>query len=70
MNRDRVEGSWRQVKGLARTRWAKLTGDQLGVIAGKRERMIGKIQELYGISKEETERQVGEWEARQGNRGL
>ncbi|MHB8167082.1 MAG: CsbD family protein [Sulfuricella sp.] len=45
--------------------WGKLTDDQLDVIAGKREHLSGKIQETYGITKEETEKQISEWQARQ-----
>jgi uncharacterized protein YjbJ (UPF0337 family) len=68
MNWDRIEGNWKQVKGAALTEWGKLTGDQFDVISGKRERLVGKIQELYGIAKEDAERQVKDWETRHGKR--
>ena len=61
MNWDRIEGNWKQFKGNAVQQWAKLTGDHLDVIAGRRDLLLGRIQELYGISKEEGEKQVGEW---------
>jgi uncharacterized protein YjbJ (UPF0337 family) len=64
MNWDRIEGNWKQFKGNALQQWGKLTGDQLEVIAGKRDLLVGKIQETYGITKDETEKQLGEWEKR------
>ena len=62
MNRDRIEGNWKQFKGNAKQRWGKLTDDQLDVIAGKRDKLAGKIQETYGISKDIAEKQLSEWE--------
>ncbi len=62
MNWDRIEGNWKQVKGRARQQWGKLTDDHLDVINGKREALAGKIQETYGIGKDEAERQVKDWE--------
>jgi uncharacterized protein YjbJ (UPF0337 family) len=62
MNWDRVEGNWKQVKGAVKARWGKLTDDDFDVIAGKREQLAGKIQERYGIEKDEAERQLNEWE--------
>lgn len=64
MNWDRIEGNWKQLKGNVKEQWGKLTDDQLDVIAGKREHLSGVIQETYGISKEETEKQVADWQAR------
>lgn len=61
MNWDQAKGKWTQMKGEARTKWGKLTDDDLDVIAGERERLVGKIQERYGIQKEEAERQVAAW---------
>lgn len=49
------------MKGDVRKKWGKLTDDDLDVIAGERERLVGKIQERYGIQKEEAERQVAGW---------
>ena len=62
MNWDRIEGNWKQFKGNAKQQWGKLTDDQLDVIAGKRESLVGKIQETYGLTKDETEKQVAAWE--------
>jgi uncharacterized protein YjbJ (UPF0337 family) len=64
MNWDRIEGNWKQFKGNAVQQWGKLTGDQVDVIAGKRDLLLGRIQELYGISKEEGEKQLADWEKR------
>jgi uncharacterized protein YjbJ (UPF0337 family) len=65
MNWDRVEGNWKQLKGAVKTRWGKLTDDDFDVIAGKRDQLAGKIQERYGIAKDEAERQLTEWESQQ-----
>lgn len=61
MNWDRIEGNWKQFSGKALEKWGKLTSDNLDVIAGKREQLSGKIQEAYGISKDEAEEQVKEF---------
>jgi len=64
MNWDRIEGNWVQAKGKVKEQWGKLTDDHLDVIAGKRDQLIGKIQENYGVAKEEAENQVQDWETR------
>jgi len=64
MNRDRIEGKWKQLKGKAREQWGKLTGDRFGVIAGKRGQLAGRIQRQYGISKDIAARQLDEFKAR------
>jgi uncharacterized protein YjbJ (UPF0337 family) len=65
MNWDRIEGNWKQLKGQVREQWAKLTDDHIEAVAGKRDLLVGKIQEMYGITKEETEKQVSAWEKHQ-----
>ena len=62
MNWDRIEGNWKQFKGNVKQQWGKLTDDQLDVIAGKRDKLAGKIQETYGISKDIAEKQLSDWE--------
>jgi uncharacterized protein YjbJ (UPF0337 family) len=62
MNWDRIEGNWKQFKGNVKEQWGKLTDDQLDVIAGKRDHLAGKIQETYGLSKDETEKQLSKWQ--------
>lgn len=58
MNWDQVEGVWKQSKGKFREQWGKLTDDDLEVIAGKRDQLIGRLQERYGIAREEAEKQA------------
>ena len=62
MNWDIVEGNWKQFKGKVKTQWGKLTDDHLDVIAGKRTELAGKLQESYGISKDEAEEQIKSFE--------
>jgi uncharacterized protein YjbJ (UPF0337 family) len=62
MNWDRIEGNWKQVIGKAREQWGKLTDSDLQVVAGRRDQLAGKIEERYGIAKEEVERQLAAWE--------
>ena len=64
MNWDRIEGNWKQAKGKIKQQWGKLTNDNLDVVSGKRDQLVGKIQECYGIAKDDAEKQVKEWEAR------
>jgi uncharacterized protein YjbJ (UPF0337 family) len=65
MNWDQIEGKWKQIKGAVRARWGKLTDDDLDVIAGKQNQLAGKLQERYGITKEQAEREIEEWRAAQ-----
>jgi len=62
MNWDRMEGNWKQMTGAIKQKWGKLTDDSLTQINGKRDQLVGKIQEAYGISKDEADKQVKEWE--------
>jgi len=64
MNRDRIEGQWKQLKGSIKERWGKLTDDHLEQAAGQREKLVGIIQEEYGIARDAAEKQVREWESR------
>jgi uncharacterized protein YjbJ (UPF0337 family) len=64
MNWARIEGNWKIFKGKVKERWGKLTDDQLDVIAGKRDQLVGWLQKVYGLTKEEAEREVVEWESR------
>ena len=63
MNWDRIEGKWKQFTGSAREHWGKLTDDDFKVAAGKKENLVGRIQERYGLAKEEAEKQAHEWSA-------
>ena len=66
MNKDTVEGNWKQLKGKVMEQWGKLTDDHFDVIAGKREQLLGSIQDRHGISREEAETQVKARESRDG----
>jgi len=59
---ERIGGNWTQWKGRVRERWGKLTDDQLNVVAGRRDQLSGRIQEAYGLDKDEAERQLRNWE--------
>lgn len=56
MNKDILEGKWRQIRGRIKTQWGKLTDDELDEIGGNLDLLIGKIQEKYGQTREEIER--------------
>jgi uncharacterized protein YjbJ (UPF0337 family) len=62
MNWDIIKGNWKQVVGHAKEQWGELTDDDLDVVAGRRDQLAGKIQERYGIAKDEAEKQVAEWQ--------
>lgn len=64
MNWDIVKGNWKQFRGEVKTQWGKLTDDHLDVIDGKRIELMGKIQEAYGITKDEAEQQIKDFELR------
>ena len=61
MDWNRVEGNWKQLKGRAKQQWGKLTDDDLTQINGKREQFEGKIQERYGIAKDQVRKDVDTW---------
>ncbi|MCA9022919.1 MAG: CsbD family protein, partial [Planctomycetaceae bacterium] len=62
MNSDQFAGKWKQIKGQAKQKWGELTDDEIDQIDGKREELVGKVQERYGIAKEEAEKQVTQFE--------
>jgi uncharacterized protein YjbJ (UPF0337 family) len=61
VNKDTLKGQWHQIKGTAKKKWGKLTDDDLDQIDGDSERLVGKVQENYGVAREEAEKQVDEW---------
>jgi len=61
VNWDRVEGNWKQFAGKVREKWGKLTEDDLQVINGHQDQLIGRLQERYGIAEEEAQKQVKHW---------
>ena len=67
MNWDQLRGTWSQLKGKAKEKWGRLTDNDLEVIRGKREQLLGKLRKLYGIAKAEAERQVTQFERSAGS---
>ncbi len=61
MNREQLKGKWNQLKGNIKKRWGRLTDDDIDRIEGERDRLVGKVQEKYGKSKEEAEREVDDF---------
>ena len=61
MNWDQVEGKWKQAKGSIKQKWGKLTDDDLEMIAGQRDKLVGKLQERYGMAKDAAEQEVNAW---------
>jgi uncharacterized protein YjbJ (UPF0337 family) len=62
MNWDQIEGKRKQYRGQVKEKWGRLTDDELDVIAGNRDKLIGTLQEKHGLGKEEAERQLEEWQ--------
>ncbi|KRD72543.1 CsbD family protein [Ensifer sp. ENS10] len=65
MDWDRVEGNWKQVKGMIKEQWGRLTDDDLDEIAGRRDQLEGKIQERYGIEKDRVRQDIDDWYSQQ-----
>lgn len=63
MHENHLKGEWKQLRGKVQEQWGKLTNDDLDVIAGKRDQLVGRVQERYGIAKDEAEKQVKAWES-------
>lgn len=61
MNWNEIEGQWGQMQGALKTRWAKLTDEDLESVAGKRDQLVGKLQERYGMLQERAEHQIDGW---------
>jgi uncharacterized protein YjbJ (UPF0337 family) len=61
MNWDQVEGSWAEFKGKVRSKWGKLTDDDLENVAGKKDALLGRLQQRYGIKKDAAERELDDW---------
>jgi len=61
MNQDQMEGKWKQWKGAAKEQWGKLTDDDLDIIAGRQDQLIGKIQERYGLAKAAAKKEADAW---------
>ncbi|MGB5809633.1 MAG: CsbD family protein [Polyangiales bacterium] len=61
MNWDTIEGKWEQFTGKVKTKWGKLTDDDLNQIKGRKDELVGRVRERYGMARDEAERQVDEW---------
>jgi len=64
MNEDQIKGKWKQIQGQIKAKWGQLTDSDLTVAQGNREYLAGRIQERYGIAKDEAKRQIDEFEHR------
>jgi uncharacterized protein YjbJ (UPF0337 family) len=67
VNWDRAQGNWKQFKGKVKEQWGRLTDDNLDLIAGQRDQLAGKLQESYGITKDEAEQQIADFERKHGD---
>jgi uncharacterized protein YjbJ (UPF0337 family) len=61
MNEHTLKGEWNQMKGSVKQKWGELTNDDLDQIEGSRDKLVGRVQERYGHSKEDAERDVDNW---------
>jgi uncharacterized protein YjbJ (UPF0337 family) len=61
MNWDRIEGEWKNFKGKVREKWGKLTDSDVDDIGGKKDRLVGRLQERYGTAKDKIEAEIDEW---------
>jgi uncharacterized protein YjbJ (UPF0337 family) len=62
MNAAQVKENWQRLVGKAKEKWGRLTDDDWKIVEGKRDQLVGKIQERYGLAREEAERQLAELE--------
>ncbi|HEY5959014.1 MAG TPA: CsbD family protein [Polyangiaceae bacterium] len=61
MNWDLIEGKWKELRGNVRSKWGKLTDDDLETVAGKRDALVGRIQQRYGMNRDAAEAEVDGW---------
>lgn len=62
MNADRIKGKWKQITGRMKSEWGRLTDDDLSYVEGHRDYLVGKVQERYGIARDQAEAQVKRFE--------
>ncbi|WP_394846381.1 CsbD family protein [Pendulispora brunnea] len=65
MNLDELQGKWHTIKGTVRMKWGKLTDDDVSQIEGQSERLVGKLQQLYGLERKAAEKELEVWLASQ-----
>jgi len=61
MNWDLIEGKWKEIKGQVRSKWAKLTDDDVEAVGGKKDELIGRVQQRYGMHRDAAEAEVDSW---------
>jgi uncharacterized protein YjbJ (UPF0337 family) len=61
MNWDQIEGKWRQAKGSVKQQWGKLSDDDLTFIGGSKDKLLGRLQERYGLNKEQAQNEIDRW---------
>jgi uncharacterized protein YjbJ (UPF0337 family) len=61
MNWDQIEGNWKQIKGRVKQKWGKLTDDDLEFVKGKKDELVGLLQERYGWEREKAEKEADEY---------
>ena len=61
MNREILEGKWKQLKGSVKEKWGELTDDELDKAAGRFDKLAGLIQERYGYAKDQAEQELEDW---------
>ena len=61
MNWDQIEGKWKQLSGPAKEQWRKFTEDDIQTLTGRKDQLVGKIQERYGIERDRVRRDIDEW---------
>jgi len=61
MNADVIAGKWKQVQGEVKKQWGKLTDDDLTIVEGQKDKLVGLVQERYGYAREQAEREVDEF---------
>lgn len=62
MNKDMIQGDWNVLKGKIKEKWGKLTDDDLTQINGKKDQLLGKLQNKYGYARDKAEKELNEWE--------
>jgi uncharacterized protein YjbJ (UPF0337 family) len=65
MNWDRIAGNWQSLNGIARQHWGRLTGDHAGMVAGLRQRTLGRTRSDYALTTRANEKQLAEWREQQ-----
>jgi uncharacterized protein YjbJ (UPF0337 family) len=72
MNEDILKGKWKEIKGGVKEKWGKLTDDDLTVVEGKKEKLLGLLQLKYGFAKDKAEKEyndfIGRYKERAGER--